>query len=697
MPKRFLFILCVILAACSQPTTATPTIAPSPTASAPDTTAQEFLLDWTKADYTSMFALISSGSQATLTPDTFANRYTAAQSTAGVKFIRAEARSALRSANTAHIGYHVEWDTTLFGTLKADNEMALTLENNQWRVVWNDDLIWPGLENGGSFQIQYSVPRRANIYDRDGKGLAVDGQIVTIGLVPGQIQDEAKLLAGLSPIVNLTPEQIKAKYANARPDWYVPIADVPFEISQANQDVLSLPGFDLRSKAVRVYNGLAPHTIGYVSLISPDTAQQWKDLGYRGDEWVGASGLEEWGEPYLAGTHGGTLSIISAQGTVIKTMAKQDAVPSRSIYTTLNRTLQEATDKILEGHKGAIVVLDPKTGQVLALSSYPSFNPNALITSNVVDVPAETSFLNRATQGAYPPGSTFKPVTMAAGLEKGGLKPTSPFYDPGYWDGLGAGYRKVCWLASGHGNIDLQTGLSASCDVVFYQVGKIVDDVDPMILPTFARGFGLGATTGITGLAEVAGLIPDPNWKLSTQNDAWRTGDAVNMAIGQGYVQVTPLQLARTYAAIANGGTLYRPEIVLKIGSSNEPPEEVFQPDAQGQLPISPDNLKAIQNGLHGVIVSPRGTAGFVFRGFPYSVAGKTGTAETGGPNDVSHAWFVAYAPFEDPKILVLVFLENGGQGSYNAAPLARNVLETYFSLPYTPPPTVPPSGPEDR
>jgi penicillin-binding protein 2 len=696
MFKRPLLLISIFLSACSNSITATPTIAPSPTAPAPDATAQEFLSDWAKADYASMFAMISSASQATLTPETFANRYTAAQSTAGVKFIRAEARSALRSAGTAHIGYHLEWDTTLFGTMKIDHEMQLTLEDNHWRVVWNDDLIWPGLENGGSFQIQYAVPRRANIYDRDGKGLAVDGKIVTIGIVPGQIEDEAKLLSGLSPIVDLSPDEIKAKYINAKADWYVPIADVPFEVSQANQEVLALPGFDLRSKAVRVYNGLAPHAIGYVSLISPDDAQKWKDLGYRGDEWVGASGLEAWGEPYLAGTHGGTLSIISAKGDLLKTIVKQDAVPSRSLYTTLNRTLQDATDKIIDGHKGAIVVLDPNNGQVLAMSSYPSFNPNALITSNVLDVPFETSFLNRATQGAYPPGSTFKPVTMAAGLEKGGFVPTSPFYDPGYWDGLGAGYRKVCWLASGHGNIDLQTGLSASCDVVFYTVGKALDEIDHMILPTFARGFGLGSTTGITGLEEVAGLVPDPDWKLSTQLDVWRTGDAVNMAIGQGYMQVTPLQLARMYAAIANGGTLYRPEIVLKIGSSNEPPEEIFRPDIQGQLPISPENLKSIQNGLHGVIVSPRGTAGFVFRGFPQSVAGKTGTAETGGPADISHAWFAAYAPFEKPEILVVVFLENGGQGSYNAAPLARNVLEAYFNLPFTPPPTVPPVT-EDR
>ena len=700
MIKRIAWLLCIFMVACSTstPIPSTPTLASTPTPPPPDATAATFLSAWEQADYATMFELLTTAAQAGLTPDTFANRYRAAQTTATVNFVRAEARSALRQGNITHVGYHIEWDTTLFGTLLADDEMVLTLEDNQWRVSWNDGLIWPDLEGGNLFQIQYEIPHRANIYDRDGSGLAIDGKVVTIGVVPGEIQDEAALLAGLSPLVSLTPDEIRAKYAAAQPTWYVPIADVPFDVSQANQAVLQLPGISLRENALRIYpKGIAAHTIGYMSLISPEDLQDWKARGYRGDEWVGASGLEQWGEPYLAGTHGGTLSIITPKGDVVRTVADKPAVPSRSIYTTINSALQEATDSILFSHKGAIVALDPRNGQVLAMSSYPSFNPNALISPYVTDVPTETSFLNRATQGAYPPGSSFKPVTMAAGLEEGGYKPTSSFFDPGYWDGLGAAYRKVCWLPTGHGNIDLQTGLSASCDVVFYTVGKKLDDIDSNILPRFARGFGLGATTGITGVAEVPGLIPDPTWKLQSQDETWLPGDTVNMAIGQGYVQVTPLQLADMYAAIANGGTLYRPEIIQKIGSANEPPEEVWQPDVIGHLPVSQENLKAIQDGLHGVIVSPRGTAGFVFKGFPYSVAGKTGTAETGGPNDISPAWFVAYAPFEDPQIVVVVFLENGGQGSYNAAPLARQVLETWFNLPLTPPPVAPPPGPPDR
>lgn len=693
-----LTVLCFLLAACGSKATPQATPAPTLDASIPpgEPVAQDFLAAWERADYNTMYDLVSAGTQAKLAPEAFTNRYTAAQTTATAQFVRAQLRSALREDKVLHANYHVEWDTALFGTLKADHEMTLTLENDQWRVNWDDSLVWPDLGGGNQFQAQYQIPRRANIYDSEGKALAADGKVVTIGVIPGEIQDEAALLAGLSPILNLSPDDIKAKYAASKSDWYVPLGDIPFEVSQANQALLKSPGVQLRENAQRVYKGLAPHEIGYVAQITAETLAQWKQRGYRGDEWVGAAGLEAWGEPYLAGAHGGTLTVLGPDGSIVKTVADQPATPSRSLYTTLDRKMQEAVEKILGTHVGAIVVLNPKNGEVIAMASYPAYNPNALISPYAAPA-SEQSFLNRATQGAYPPGSTFKPVTMAAGLEKAGLKPSSTFFDPGYWDGLGQAFRKFNWNTAGDGTIDFVTGLSASNNTVFYEVGKRVQDVDPYALPNMAKAFGLGHTTGISGVEEVAGQIPDPAWKEATKGEVWLPGDGVNMAIGQGDVLATPLQMAALYAAIANGGTLYRPQIVQKIGSNNEPPEEVWQPEVMGTLPVSPENLRAIQQGLHGVISGPKGTAGFVFRGFPKSAAGKTGTAEAGGANQTSHAWFAVYAPYEDPEIVVLVFLENGGQGSYNAAPLARNVLETYFGLPLTPPPAAPPAGPVDR
>ena len=244
----------------------------------------------------------------------------------------------------------------------------------------------------------------------------------------------------------------------------------------------------------------------------------------------------------------------------------------------------------------------------------PSFNPNALISPYAAPA-GQQSFLNRATQGAYPPGSTFKPVTMAAGMEKAGLQPSSMFFDPGYWDGLGEAFRKLNWNTAGDGSIDLVNGLSRSNNVVFYEVGKRVQDVDEFALPNMAKAFGLGHTTGITGVEEVAGQIPDPDWKVTTKGEQWLPGDGVNMAIGQGDVLATPLQMANLYAAIANGGTLYRPKVVQKIGSNNEPPEEVWQPEVMGQLPVSPENLAGDSTGparrdrqsrWHGGLCVPR-------------------------------------------------------------------------------------------
>ncbi|CAG0926913.1 penicillin-binding protein 2 [Thermoflexales bacterium] len=698
MFKKLLLLICLLAAACSS--TATPTSAPTPTLDAAlppgEPRAQEFLAAWERADYNTMYGLVSSETQAKLAPESFANRYTAAQATATARFVRAQLRSALQEGEQLRANYHIEWDTALFGTLQADHEMMLSLQDGQWRVNWEDGLVWPDLKGGGQFQLQYQIPRRANIYDSEGKGLAVDGKIVTIGVVPGEIEDEASLLAGLSPILNLSSDELKAKYASAGADWFVPLGDVPFEVTQANAEFLKTSGFQLRESAQRVYRGLAPHIVGYIAQITADNQAQWKERGYRGDEWVGAAGLEAWGEPYLAGTHGGTLTVIGGDGSIVKTLADQPAAPSRSIYTTIDRPLQEGVEKILADHTGAIVVLNPQTGEVLAMVSHPAYDANTLISPYAAPV-GQQSFLNRATQSAYPPGSTFKPVTMAAGLEKAGLTPSSTFFDPGYWDGLGEAFRKFNWNTAGDGTIDFVTGLSASNNVVFYEVGKRVQDVDTFALPNMARAFGLGHTTGITGVEEVAGQIPDPDWKVANKGEQWLPGDGVNMAIGQGDVLATPLQIANLYAAIANGGTLYRPKIVQKIGSNNEPPEEVWQPEIIGTLPVSPESLRAIQAGLQGVISGAKGTAGFVFRGFPQSAAGKTGTAEAGAASQTSHAWFAVYAPTEDPQIVVVVFLENGGQGSYNAAPLARQVLETYFGLPLTPPPATPPPGPADR
>jgi penicillin-binding protein 2 len=272
----------------------------------------------------------------------------------------------------------------------------------------------------------------------------------------------------------------------------------------------------------------------------------------------------------------------------------------------------------------------------------------------------------------------FKIATMAAGMESGGLTAGSLFLCRGTWTGLGPEWPKTCWLRSGHGNIPLDKALTVSCDITFYQVGLLLNGLDPEVLPEYARRFGFGARTGIE-VEEEAGLVPDPAWKIQAKGEGWAPGDAVNLAIGQSELQVTPLQVAMMLAAIGNGGTLYRPQVVEMIAADPNKPERTFAPVALAQLPITADNLAVIQDSLYKVTSVSYGTAYRAFEGLIMSVAGKTGTAESG--QRVPHAWFAGYAPAENPEIAIAVIIEHAGEGATYAAPLFRQVVEAYFGL----------------
>ena len=272
---------------------------------------------------------------------------------------------------------------------------------------------------------------------------------------------------------------------------------------------------------------------------------------------------------------------------------------------------------------------------------------------------------------------------MSAGMASGIYQSNSLFNATGLWSGLGAGWVKRCWIwPRQHGVIDLMTGLTVSCNVVFYEVGQALHQRDPNILPRYARGFGLGQSTGVQGLGEAGageldGLVPDDNWKTQTYGQSWTVADSVHIAIGQGYLLVTPIQMAVLISAVANGGTLYRPQLVWKIGGTPEMPEQAFTPEVQGEVPVTAEHLAAVREALWGVANEERGTARWVFKDFEIEVAGKTGTAED--PGDRSHAWFVGYAPADDPKIAIAILVENSGEGSVAAAPIFRSLVETFL------------------
>lgn len=663
-----------------------PTVVPTPVLPGLEEVVLSFLKNWEQTDYKSMYALLSPSAQAEISQVEFVQYYHDVATEITLTALEAQLLSLLQDGPQAQAAYHLSMDTVLVGRLETDNLMSLSYADGRWGVNWSPGLIFRGLEGGNVLRMFRRVPSRGNIYDRHGTGLAVEEQAVTVGVVPGQIEDEDRLLTELSWILGLEAASIKEKYALARPDWYVPIGGLSFEASQTHYSTLSsLPGVVLRDRWVRAYpdHGLAAHVLGYIGRIEQSEQAEWVARGYSGDELMGKAGLERWGEPYLAGQRGGTLAVLTPAGRPLITIKEQPAVQSRSIYTTLDRRLQQVAEAALEGKRGAIVALDPHTGQILAMASRPTFDPNLFVTGidseqwQVLASDASRPLVNRATQGTYPPGSVFKIVTMAAALEEGGLTPQSTFNCPGTWYGLGKDWPKTCWLKRGHGRVNLIQALTVSCDITFYELGKHLHELDPTLLPRYARLFGLGAPTGLGIVEEVAGLVPAPDWKTSTLGEVWFPGDSVNLAVGQGYLLVTPLQVAMMVAAVGNGGTLYRPQLVLKVSASSEEPEQVLEPQEFGRLPIKPEALSAIQEGLLGAATSPEGTAYQAFKGMKVAVAGKTGTAEN--PDGDPHAWFAGYAPADDPRIAVVVLVENGGEGSQVAAPLFRQVVEAFF------------------
>lgn len=696
--RCLLLVLALLLAACGNPgpvspdpTPSSPPPAPTPTPETPETVAAVFLDAWQRGDTDRMVALLAPAIQAVVSPETFAKRYQDALQTATVLTATAMLLAVLQDGPRAQAAARLSWETARVGALIADTVISLVADGGHWWVDGTPavgDLIWPGLGEANYLYMDYRIPARANIYDRNGLALAAEGKIVTVGVVPERMQDEGLVLSVLSRLTGLSPEQARARYAGRPAAWWSPIADIPAQVAVENADLLlNTPGIEAREKPGRVYwgDGIAPHVVGWAGLIPAEEVGTYRRLGYRGDEWVGVAGLERWGELYLAGRHGGILYLMAPSGQVLAILARRDAAPSRAIYTTLDREFQQKVESILGDRRGAIVVLDVHTGAVLALASGPTFNQNVFVgpgsgpdQAAVLSSP-DRPFFNRATQGTYPTGSVFKIVTMAAGMERAGLSAESPFYCPGFWEGLGAAYRKGCWKA--HGSINLKDALTASCNTTFYTVGQMLDRIDPGLLPAFGRAFGLGLLTELVGVPEVPGLMPDPTWKESVYGVSWLPGDSVNLAVGQGDLLVTPLQVARMMAAVANGGTLYRPYVVARIAGGAEP-EVVFGPEVVGALPVSPQHLAVIREALRGVTTAPIGTATHRFTGMSIPVAGKTGTAEN--PGKEPHSWFAGYAPADNPQIAFAVVVENAGEGSTVAAPMARQVVEAYFGLPLT-------------
>ncbi|MCZ6625422.1 MAG: penicillin-binding protein 2 [Deltaproteobacteria bacterium] len=458
---------------------------------------------------------------------------------------------------------------------------------------------------------------------------------------------------------------------------------------------LDLPGVTLGIHPRRSYlnNSMAAHLLGYLGEISSRQLRAQRKKGYHMGDEIGQFGMERSWEEFLRGRSGGQQVEVDAFGREVRVLHEVQNIPGQNVFLTLDRDLQETAYQALQGKEGAIVVLEVNSGSILALVSSPAFDPNFFargITSEEWGALAQDRMRplsNRATQGQYPPGSIFKIVLAIAGLEEGVIQPETRIFDPGY---LYVGRRRFRgWKKGGHGWVDLHKAIVESCDVYFYQLGQKLG-VDR--IAQYARALGLGEKTGIALDDEKAGLIPDSAWKKKRFGQPWFPGETPSVAIGQSYVNVTPLQMANLTAAVANGGTLYRPWFVRKVESINGRLVREYGPKKIRSLSLKESTLKHVRNALRAVVNSKSGTGGKA-RSNLVNIAGKTGTAQVvemrGGvvkseqlPYSIrDHAWFVAYAPAENPEIAVATLVEHGGHGGSAAAPLAKMVIEKYFSL----------------
>jgi penicillin-binding protein 2 len=692
------FILMLVLTACggkggTQSQTQTGNGLPTPvvkTTSVPDAseTAKTFLDKWKSEDYAGMYALLAKTSQDALTEADFEKKYTDTAANLTAKSIDYGIVSTLLNSTTAKVGYQVNFDTSLFNVIQKQMEMNLILDAGTWKVQWDDSMILPELKGGNHLLLNLTQPGRGDILDKNGDPIVTQTDAVALGLDPANMSSKtiSNLLAELAGLTQKPVNVIQDMYNAGIESTYVPIGEASKESYTGYENYLtSLSGFVANEYTSRYYyfGGIAPQVVGYTLSISLDQLADYKKLGYSGDEKVGNSGLEKWGEPLLKGKPTADLYVMATDGSTVTRLAHQDPQAGDSITTTLDKTLQIQTQRALLGFTGAAVVMDISNGKILAMASSPDFDPNVFQTDNVNSsyelgnlVNDQTKPMwNRATQSSYPLGSVFKIITMSAALESGLYTKDTIFDCTSQWTEL-PGETFNDWTFDDKlppsGKLTLTEGLMRSCNPYFYHIAlDLFRKKGATYLADFARSFGLGEATGIEAVAEDTGTINNPT----------DDGSASQMGIGQGDMLVTPLQVVDFVAAVANGGTLYRPQIIEKVTANDGSVVQSFSPEIRGTLPISASTLDAVREGMNMVVHDSRGTAYTKLHTLEFSVNGKTGTATTS--TDKPHAWFAGYTlqnKADKPDIAVVVLCENSGEGAIYAAPIFRRIVESYFT-----------------
>ncbi|MDO9545997.1 MAG: penicillin-binding transpeptidase domain-containing protein [Pelolinea sp.] len=653
-----------------------------------DATVESFLSLWVNGEYDQMYQMVSSSSRQEISDTDFVTFYEQTASNATLRSIETQLLSSMKNPNSATAKYRVVFNTSLFGSFEREIDLTLALEENTWKVNWDPGLILPELAGGNRLQLETISADRGSIYARDGQLIVDQTTAYALAIIPNEIEDgkEGVLLNYLSDLTGRTTESIQASYEDIRrTNWYVAVGEVSAnEIEEQWDAITALGGIRLSEFQSRYYynGGIASQAIGYLSSINPEQVEDYRALGYMGDEYIGQAGVEKYAEEALAGKPAASLYVVNETNQIISYLNQADAKLPQDITTTFDKDLQIEAQKALLGLKGAIVVMEVETGRILAMASSPGYDPNLFTPENANSAEllddllndGQQRLLNRVTQGSYPAGSIFKVIGMAAALESDLYTPDTTYFCGSYFEEL-PGEKFKDWTVDKElppsGTLTLVQGLTRSCNPWFYHIGlDLFRQKGADYLSNFARGFGLGSATGIDQVAEVAGQIVDPA----------SDGDAVQQGIGQGDMLVTPLQVVRFTAALANGGTLYRPQIIERITSSNGVDVYTFSPLAQSELPVSRETLDAISDGMRGVVRSSIGTANDELGDLSIVLYGKTGTAEN--PLGDSHAWFTGYSSTvreDKPDIAVTVIIENGGEGSAVGAPVFRRVIETYY------------------
>src|SRR5476651_881066 len=542
-------------------------------------------------------------------------------------------------------------------------------------------------------------PERGIIYDRNGVVLADNRPSFNLTMTRERAGDLNEVLEQLMTILKLPDEDriLFAKELKQSRHRYEPVT-LLYELTEEQIALVAvnqfrLPGIDVEPQFVRHYplGAHFAHSVGYVGRINEKESKQLDPVEYRGTQSIGKTGIERFYEDELHGHVGYEEVETNAQGRVMRVLKHTDPIPGKNIVLSLDINLQEAAEKALGDRRGAVIAIDPKTGEVLAMVSKPSFDPNLFVTGiRAKDYSAlrdslDRPLFNRALRGLYAPGSTIKPEVAIAGLDSGVISPSTRVFDPGYFQLPNVEHKYRNWNHSGDGWVDLNAAIMRSNDTYFYDLASKLG-IDR--LHDYLNKFGVGQKVSLDMFEESPGLMPSREWKRTTRRQAWFPGETLILGIGQGYMQATPLQLAQATALVANKGVWNRPHLAKTV-EGERPKDDNPMPDI---VLRDPSDWTKVNHGMQQVMHGARGTARKAAVGSQYRIAGKSGTAQVvaikqGEKYDRSkvqerhrdHALFVGFAPADNPKISVAVMVENGESGSGVAAPVVRQVMDAWL------------------